>query len=128
MRKLLWVVLVLSVLIVAPAMADTLRVEGGAIATGIEDRQPVNVVQEVTADGGSVYCFTRIVGAAAQESVFHVWFWGDREMARVELAVGSGNWRTWSSKRILPGWQGDWRVEVQDSQGEVLATIPFSVR
>ncbi|RMH43608.1 MAG: DUF2914 domain-containing protein, partial [Gammaproteobacteria bacterium] len=57
----------------------------------------------------------------------HVWYWQDREMARVDLPVRSSNWRTWSSKRILPEWTGPWRVVVEDAAGKVVAEKVFRV-
>jgi len=46
-------------------------------------------------------------------------------MARVSLAVGSNDWRTYSSKRFLPQWAGEWKVVVLDAQEEEIITIPF---
>jgi len=46
-------------------------------------------------------CFSEIGGAARADTVSHVWYWGDREMARVPLHVQGARWRTWSTKRII---------------------------
>jgi len=75
-----------------------------------------------------VCCFTRIVGAEEPTKVSHVWFYGDEEMARVELAVNSASWRTWSSKKILESWMGSWRVEVQTGDGTVLESAELTIR
>ena len=48
-------------------------------------------------------------------------------MARVELNVGSGYWRTWSSKAILPEQTGPWEVKVLDAEGTVLAAAGFVI-
>jgi len=72
-------------------------------------------------------CFSEIGGAAEPDTVVHVWYWGDREMARVSLHVEGPRWRTWSTKRILEEWRGEWRVAITDRAGHPLATLEFSV-
>jgi len=76
---------------------------------------------------GRVYCLTRVVGAADSTSVTHVWYHEGRTLARVELPVRSADWRTWSSKRILPAWTGNWEVAVLDAAGVVLARHAFRI-
>jgi Protein of unknown function (DUF2914) len=111
-----------------PEAVLAVEVSEAVLTTGIQDRMPVDQIEMLSAGSTTLYCFSRIVGAAEETKVQHVWFWGDKEMARVELPVRSINWRTWSSKRIAAGWSGDWRVEIQDQFGEVLTTLPFTVQ
>lgn len=110
-----------------PAFAWALEVEELSLARGIEQRQPVDVLDNVPADIGRLYCFSRVTGAQEDTRIAHVWYWQDREMARVELPVRSSNWRTWSSKRILPEWTGDWKVVVEDAEGRIVAEKVFRV-
>lgn len=78
----------------------------------------------VTDDVGKVFCWSTITGAGRDTVVEHVWYWQEREMARVRLAVRGPRWRTWSSKRIAPEWSGTWRVEVVTTDGTPL-TVRF---
>jgi hypothetical protein len=112
-------------LALAPAPTRAMDVIEGLITTQVSGRQPVDRVQSYPATAEKLFCFTRIVGAAEGDRVFHVWYWGEQEMARVELPVRSSDWRTWSSKSLLPGWAGNWRVEVVDAEDRLLLTIPF---
>ena len=122
--------LLIAVLLAAgsSALAAGMSVAQGVITTQVADRAPVDAVETYPASVGKLYCFTHLVGAAAPTTVTHVWYRGDQEMARVVLPVRSADWRTWSSKRILPGWTGSWRVEVLDAAGQVLQTIPFTLQ
>lgn len=97
-------------------------------ARSVEDRQPVGVDTAFTADVGTVYCFTRIQGAADTTQISHVWYHKEKEMARIDLNVNSSDWRTWSSKSILGNWTGRWRVMVEDHQGNVLSAKNFVIR
>lgn len=74
-----------------------------------------------------VFCLTRIRGLEAPGTVTHAWYHEGRTLARVDLPVGSADWRTWSSKRLLPSWTGHWEVKVLDASGKVLATAGFDV-
>jgi hypothetical protein len=104
-----------------------LEVTDSAICRDVENLECVDPKEEFSANVGRLYCFTRIAGAQVNTEVTHVWYYGDSERARIALAVRSTNYRTYSSKRIQPHETGQWRVEVLDSNGTVLKTIPFSV-
>lgn len=125
--QLLLIAILLAGSFPATALASV-TVADGVIATQVVDRTPVAVAEIFPPTVGTLYCYTRLVGAADATSVTHVWFRGDEEMARVELPVHSGNWRTWSSKQILPAWIGTWRVEVRDAGGKVLQILPFTIQ
>jgi hypothetical protein len=75
----------------------------------------------------TVYCRTRIVGAQEPTTVTHVWYRDGKTVAHVELNVGSPDWRTVSSKQLLPAWTGDWEVRVLDSAGNLLRSEAFVV-
>lgn len=105
--------------------AQRLSVVDAAVTTAIEDQMPVDRVESYPADYGKLYCFTRIVGAEEATQIIHVWSYLDQEMARVPLKVGSADWRTFSSKRFLPQWSGEWKVTVLDEEQNIIATIPF---
>ncbi len=124
MNKIL-VLLVGFVLSASFAVAADLQVADGAITTAIENQMPVDRVESYNADFGKLYCFTRIVGAEVDTEVTHVWYFRGNEMARVTLPVRSADWRTYSSKRFLPQWAGEWQVVVLDGQQKEIAVIPF---
>lgn len=122
-------VLTLSAIAVpGSAAAGELDVEAVTFCASVEDRAPVGEASAFGSDVGRVCCFTKIIGAEEPATVFHVWFHGDEEMARVELAVNSASWRTWSTKKVLASWTGLWRVEVQTEDGTVLESAEFTVR
>ena len=45
------------------ANAYALEVEGAVLTTAVVDRQPVDRVEVFPSQNGTIYCFTRIVGA-----------------------------------------------------------------
>jgi len=107
---------------------DGIRVEEMVFCAGVKDRQPAGVDTVFANTVERIYCLTKIVGAKDTTSVAHVWYRGDKEMARVKLPVKSASWRTWSSKRIWEKWTGTWRVDVVGEDGKVVGSKGFAVR
>jgi len=127
-------ILVLAMLSLAvwPAAADdaatekqALRVGEAAFGTAIVDRMPDGGAESYRI-GDKVYCWTRILGGGEGDFVYHVWFFGEREIQSVELPVNGSHWRTWSYKTLFPGLAGEWRVEAQNAHGELLGTYRFT--
>ncbi len=127
MHKKLLFLLVIIMLNASFVGASTLHIADGAITTAIDNQMPVDRVNSFIADFGKLYCFTRIVGAEEDTEITHVWYYQENEMARVTLSIGSGDWRTYSSKRLLPQWVGSWQVVVLDGAGDRIGMIPFEV-
>jgi hypothetical protein len=114
-----------------PAMqaqkAPELEVSVAAICKDVVDHEPVDSGNSFTANVGKLYCFTKISGAESPTHITHVWYFDGTERGRVELAVNSASWRTFSSKIIQPHEQGAWRVDVLDAEGNVLKSLDFEV-
>lgn len=128
--KKYWLVsALLGVLIVpATALASAVSVGEAAIGTGVEDRALVGQGLQFDSAVGKLYAFTRIIGAPAETRVSHQWYYGDQLMAEVSLPVRGANWRTWSTKSVMPGWVGNWRVDVVGEDGEVLDSLNFTIQ
>jgi len=136
MKKVYYFLLVLAILITIPLSqvvtskaqeTASLEVAVAAICTGVVDREPVGAGDAFEVSVGKVYCFTNIVGAHNPTEVTHVWYFGDIERARVNLAVNAFSWRTYSSKRIQRHETGDWHVDVLGPEGELLKTLQFKI-
>ncbi len=127
LNKLILFLLVLF-LGVASAYGGQLVVSDAAITTGIVNQMPVDRQAAFPADYGKLYCFTRISGAVGDTMITHVWYYQEQEMARVSLSVRSSDWRTYSSKRFLPQWSGQWRVAVLDGDMNEIDSIPFELK
>jgi len=104
-----------------------LTVPQASICTEVKDREAVGAAAKFPTSVGRLYCLTKIVGAATPTTVTHLWFHGDTQVHKVEMTVGGPAWRTYSYKTIPPDWTGDWRVDVEDAQGVVIYSIPFTV-
>lgn len=106
----------------------TPKVKEMVFCTAVENRQPVGADSIFADTVDVVFCFTKMVGAQDTTSIFHVWYYNEEEKTRVELAVKSKSWRTWSSKQILREWDGIWRVDILTSTGKLLRSKEFLVK
>lgn len=107
--------------------AAELEVVRDAVAAGISDREPIDEGAVFSPGLERIYYFTEVQAQSPSTEITHVWYYGDREMARVTLPVDGLRWRTWSSKQILPEWTGQWMVEAVTPDGTVVASQAFSV-
>jgi hypothetical protein len=110
------------------ALEPSLEIAEAAICTEVSNRTPIGIAEAFPPDINNLCCFTAVVGALRETFIRHLWFFGDQMMAEITLPVKSVRWRTYSSKKILPQWQGPWRVEIQDENGETLTKIDFEIR
>jgi len=104
-----------------------LTVAYGAVCENVIDHEVVAASTSFPSRVGKLYCFTKIAGAKEPTQITHVWYYGETERARVELAVKSASWRTHSSKLIQPHETGKWHVEVLDKDGRLLETYRFDI-
>ena len=114
----------------APTVAQkqpALVLEEIQICTAVEDRQPSGVGTVFPEDLDKIYCFTKIGGAEEPTNVYHVWYFGDVEIARVQLPVKAKSWRTWSSKK-LNMLLGNGHVEIVSESGDILGKAEFEIQ
>jgi len=97
------------------------------MCTAVEDRQPSGVGTVFPDDLDKLYCFTKISGAEDPTFVYHVWYFGNNEIARVKLPVNAKSWRTWSSKKLYM-LLGNGHVEIVSESGALLGKAEFEIK
>lgn len=95
------------------------------IALGVENLVPFEVGETFNASVGRVFCFVRVVDG--EPMIKHLWYYEDKLMAEVALDIKSRAYRTYSSKKIVPGWRGNWRVDLVASEGNVIQSVYFAI-
>ncbi|TDY01534.1 DUF2914 family protein [Thiohalophilus thiocyanatoxydans] len=96
-----------------------------AFTTRIEDREPVDDVEQLDNEIREVYYFTELRDMEGQ-TARHRWEYEGEVMAEVEFNVNGPRWRVWSRKRIMSDWTGEWTVSVINAADEVIASDSFS--
>jgi hypothetical protein len=107
--------------------AAVLEISDAAICRNVENLTCVDPGEEFSAQVEKLYFFTRVNGAPGDTEITHVWYYGDTERFRINLAVRSSSWRTYSSKKIQAHETGSWHVEAIDRDGTILRSISFKI-
>ena len=126
-----WVLVIMCLGLQAAGQAQEaaqLEVAAAVICTNVAGLEPADSGTSFAATVGKLYCLTKVTGAQSPTQITHVWYFDGTERARVDLAVNSVSWRTYSSKIIRPHEMGAWKVDVLDSNGNILKTLEFEVR
>ena len=96
------------------------KVARSTFTSGIDNREPVDQLGQLSNDNSKVYFFTEITGMAGKK-ITHRWEHGGEVKAEISFNVGADRWRVWSSKNLVPEWLGEWIVSVVDDAGNTLA-------
>ncbi len=106
---------------------DTDKVSRAVLTTQVVDREPISALgRDVSMSDfdGQLVFFSELRGMQGQ-TVSHIWYYENQTMATVELGVHTARYRTFSSKNIMPTQTGLWRVDLRDSNNNLLATREF---
>ncbi len=104
-----------------------ISVSDAVICREVIDKAPVGTGEIFSNDIEQLACYTRIVGASHDTEVIHNWYFEEKIISTVNLPVRSSNWRTFSSKTIVPRYKGNWKVEVLNEEGQLLKKIYFLI-
>jgi hypothetical protein len=100
-----------------------------AVTTKIVRGNPIDSVSRISSSSvAALYCFTRFTAPADTDTkIKHVWYHNGQKAGEYELPVKGERWRTYSKKAVDKGAVGDWRVEVLNSDGELLKVVKFRI-
>ena len=101
------------------------NISNAVFALDVEDRSPINIVEEADNSLGKIYFFTNIRNLSG-ERITHRWIYQGRIMADVSFNINGPRWRVWSSKNLWHTWIGEWKVEVLADDGSVLYEKVFN--
>ena len=97
-----------------------------AFTSSIEDREPVDTLQQMNAVEQKVYFFTELRDMEGQTAT-HRWELNGDVMAEVAFEVKGSRWRVWSSKNLQPEWVGEWKVSVLNSANDVISETSLNI-
>ncbi|MBD5771148.1 DUF2914 domain-containing protein [Marinomonas colpomeniae] len=97
-----------------PAWAEG-TIARAQFSTDVIDREPIDDIgPTVKVEYGeiqNVYFFTDLRDMSGSQ-VVHRWKLDGDAQADVAFDIGGDRWRVWSSKRLLPGFDGTWSVDI----------------
>lgn len=119
-----------------PTMAETVaekisstNIVRAQLATKLQGLEPANSVgNQIKAKARGtvrVYYFNELHGLKGK-TVSHQWTHDGKIYANVSAEIKSNTWRMYSSKALNSTMLGEWKIQVTDDKGNVLATRTFS--
>jgi parallel beta-helix repeat protein len=127
MRTLLKVFCFLYLMTPSHSLAElAVSVMDASIAKEIKSRTPQGVGSVFPKNVGKLFCYTKIK-SNVDNAIKHLWYYEGKLMAEVSLSVKQGEWRTRSSKNIIPEWTGKWRVDITRLDGKLLDSLYFKL-
>lgn len=97
------------------------------VGTGMENRELVGEAETFPVETEKVYCSLAVKDISVDTTVTFVWSLDGKELNRTTVSLKQGSrWRTWAQKAIY-NKKGDWRVDLQDSTGNVVHSVSFKI-
>lgn len=93
----------------------------------VKDQQPVNPTVVLSVSLGKAACFTEFESISEKTNVVHNWIRKDVSVTKVKLFMQPPRWSTFSSIHLREIDKGPWRVEISDSDGNILQILRFSI-
>jgi cytoskeletal protein RodZ len=107
----------------------TLRVLRASVCSEIKNRMPAGVASTFPISIQRIYVWSEIEASRIPSEIRHVYYFNGQVVSDVTLDVRSTYWRTWSFKSISKNRdEGQWRVDIVSTDGEVLRRLYFEVR
>lgn len=117
---------------VAETVAETItsnNIVRAQLATKLNGLEPANsVANQIKAKARGtvrVYYFNELHGLKGR-TVTHQWTHDGKIYANVSAEIKSNTWLMYSSKALNSSMLGEWKIQVSDDKGNVLATRHFS--
>lgn len=111
------------------AYTDRSHVIKAQLTSAIQQQEPIDSIDHVwLAQGASqtIYFFLHLRGLKDQEISIN-WFHQDKKVAKIPLVIKNDDWHAHSNKMLNKAQLGQWRVEVQDQSGNLIAERAFTV-
>ena len=98
------------------------------ICKAVDNRKPIGSDVFFSNKVDSLYCYTRIQNTGKKQEVRHNWYFENVLMTQIRYNVKKSNiYRSWSKKTIYSTQVGHWRVDIQDSNGNIIGSKTFEI-
>ena len=124
MRQFIRLTLVTMMLLIG-SNAFAGKVSRALFTIGIDNREPVIMVDSISPDSYSSISFFTELNGMSGKTITHQWVFDDRVMFEKSFEVNGDRWRIWTSKTLIPDWTGTWTVKVLNEDGSVLERKTF---
>lgn len=97
------------------------------ICEQIDNQRPINSGWVFSVMAHKIHCLTSFDKIVDTQFIIHRWYFRDNPVATFRLALQPPKWSTFSSLQIRDMDKGPWRVDITDTQGQLIKALRFSV-
>ncbi|MGD9287554.1 MAG: DUF2914 domain-containing protein [Desulfobacterales bacterium] len=106
---------------------DKIALVRALMCEDIKDLVPQNSTTVFSIERRKAICFTSFDPVPEKSVIYHQWYHRDQKSAKIKLTLKPPRWSTYSSIQFRAEDIGPWRVEIIDSQGQILDALRFSI-
>lgn len=101
-------------------------VERFTLSQNVINNEPVGTINDIVFDNNiaTIYAFSQ-VDDSKNTTLYYQWSLNDEHIAKIRIGVIGNRWRSHSSKFIQSNMHGQWKVELQNQNDDVLAISQF---
>jgi hypothetical protein len=107
--------------------ADKLTLTSAVMSEDVQERQPLYEGVVFSIGIGKVFCYTLFDPVPEKTVITHNWYNRDNLSTKIKLPLQPPRWTTYSAIQLRESDKGPWRVEITDSEGQILQILRFSV-
>ena len=107
--------------------AQELTLVQAVMCEGLRSLVPLNEAIAFSIKREEVFCFLDFAPVPEKTSIRISWFWRDERRIRRKFTLYPPRWSTLDSMQLRDADKGPWRVEVEDTEGNILKTLRFSI-
>jgi len=107
--------------------ADKLTLTTAVMCEDVLERQPIYEGVVFSIGTGRVVCYTLFDPVPEKTFITHNWYNRDNLSTKIKLPLQPPRWTTYSAIQLRESDKGPWRVEITDSDGQILQILRFSV-
>lgn len=104
--------------------APAVKVEKIAVGSAVVKRELLGESAVFPKETGSVYVWVKVTAEKTPCVLKFVYYLNGKKVRELAVDVKLSPYRTWTNKNVVPG---DWKVELLDEAGNLLASAEFKV-
>jgi hypothetical protein len=109
------------------AEGGNLRIKQAVMCEEVKDLVPYNAGIVFPSNLGRILCFTEFDSVLEKTVIYHKYYFMDKLSAKKKLTLNPPRWATFSYIEPRETDKGPWRVEIVDTEGNILGIVRFSI-
>jgi hypothetical protein len=109
------------------AEGGNLRIKQAVMCEEVKDLVPYNAGIVFPSNLGRILCFTEFDSVLEKTVIYHKYYFMDKLSAKKKLTLNPPRWATFSYIEPRETDKGPWRVEIVDTEDNILGIVRFSI-